>query len=106
LCARISSFARQNAPVTFARSPISCSRKGLAELSKWPQDISLSFNLSAQDISNQAFILSLLGQIMESGISPARIEFEITETAVMSDLEASKELLAELQCQRLQDRSR
>jgi diguanylate cyclase (GGDEF)-like protein len=70
--------------------------KSLAELSKWPQDISLSFNLSAQDISNQAFILSLLGKIMESGISPARIEFEITETAVMSDLEASKELLQTL----------
>jgi diguanylate cyclase (GGDEF)-like protein len=67
--------------------------KGLAELSKWPTDISLSFNLSGQDISNQAFIMSLLGKIMASGVSPTRLEFEITETAVMSDLETSKAVL-------------
>lgn len=61
-------------------------QKGLAELATWPHDVSLSFNLSARDISDQAFILSLLGQIMKSELSPSRIEFEITETAVMSDL--------------------
>ncbi|MEQ8480323.1 MAG: EAL domain-containing protein [Hoeflea sp.] len=70
--------------------------KGLAELSNWPGDISLSFNLSGQDISNQAFIMSLLGKIMASGVSPARLEFEITETAVMSDLEISKAVLETL----------
>jgi len=71
-------------------------RKGLAKLAEWPKDISLSFNLSGQDISDQSFILSLLSQIMESGISPGRIEFEITETAVMSDIETSRTLLEEL----------
>lgn len=71
-------------------------RKGLATLATWPRDISLSFNLSGQDISNQAFVLSLLAQIMESGISPDRLEFEITETAVMSDLENSRTLLEQL----------
>lgn len=71
-------------------------RKGLAELARWPKDISLSFNLSAQDISNHAFILSLMGQIMRSGIAPNRLEFEITETAVMSDLEKSRILLEQL----------
>ncbi|MCZ4289981.1 putative bifunctional diguanylate cyclase/phosphodiesterase [Hoeflea alexandrii] len=71
-------------------------RKGLAELAGWPRDISLSFNLSAQDISNHAFMLSLMGQIMDSGIAPSRLEFEITETAVMSDLEKSRTLLEQL----------
>lgn len=71
--------------------------KGLAEMAHWPTDISLSFNLSAQDISDRAFILSLLGQIMKSGIAPQRIEFEITETAVMTDLDTSSKLLEELQ---------
>lgn len=71
-------------------------RKGLAELAGWPKDISLSFNLSAQDISNHAFMLSLMGQIMDSGIAPSRLEFEITETAVMSDLEKSRTLLEQL----------
>jgi len=71
-------------------------KKGLTTLAKWPTDISLSFNLSAHDISDRFFILSLLGQIMRSGISPSRIEFEITETAVMLDIETSKTMLAAL----------
>lgn len=71
-------------------------RKGLAELKKWPDDISLSFNLSARDISDQTFVLSLLGQIMKEEISPRRLEFEITETAVMSDLTTSSAVLDRL----------
>jgi EAL domain-containing protein (putative c-di-GMP-specific phosphodiesterase class I) len=71
-------------------------RKGLAELAKWPHDISLSFNLSARDISDQTFVLSLLGQIMKSGLSPSRLEFEITETAVMSDLATASTLIKTL----------
>lgn len=71
-------------------------RKGLAELKKWPEDISLSFNLSARDISDQTFVLSLLGQIMHEGVSPSRLEFEITETAVMSDLMTSSIVLDRL----------
>jgi EAL domain-containing protein (putative c-di-GMP-specific phosphodiesterase class I) len=71
--------------------------KGLAALAKWPRDISLSFNLSAQDISDQVLHPVPAGRkIMESGIPPHRIEFEITETAVMSDLENSRQLLETL----------
>jgi diguanylate cyclase (GGDEF)-like protein len=71
-------------------------RKGLAELKRWPDDIGLSFNLSARDISDQSFVLSLLGQIMKAEISPSRLEFEITETAVMSDLATSSTILERL----------
>ena len=71
-------------------------RKGLAELERWPSDIGLSFNLSGHDISNRAFVLSLLGKIMEAGIAPNRLEFEITETAVMSDLDNARALLEQL----------
>ncbi|MEM5473894.1 EAL domain-containing protein [Hoeflea sp. AS60] len=71
-------------------------RKGLAELKRWPDDISLSFNLSARDISDQTFVLSLLGKIMKAEISPSRLEFEITETAVMSDLATSSAVLDSL----------
>ncbi|MBX9468625.1 MAG: EAL domain-containing protein [Rhizobium sp.] len=71
-------------------------RKGLAALKEWPDDISLSFNLSARDISDQTFVLSLLGQIMEKEVSPSRLEFEITETAVMSDLTTSSTVLDRL----------
>lgn len=71
-------------------------KKALESAVNWPDDISLSFNLSAQDISDHSFILHLLGKIMKSGISPHRIEFEITETAVMTDLAASRSLLGQM----------
>jgi len=71
-------------------------RKGLAALVTWPDNVTLSFNLSAQDVSDRAFIFSLASEVYEAGIAPDRVEFEITETAVMADIGASRQLLADL----------
>lgn len=71
-------------------------RKGLAALGRWTPDTSISFNLSARDLADRAFIFSLVAQVYRFGIAPCRIEFEITETAVMTDIETSRELLADL----------
>ncbi|QLF69822.1 EAL domain-containing protein [Peteryoungia desertarenae] len=70
--------------------------KGLEALRTWPEPLTLSFNLSAQDISDRSFMLSLLDMIHQNGISPKRVEFEITETAVMADVDTACALLAEL----------
>lgn len=70
--------------------------KGLLALSQWPLDVSISFNLSAQDISDRAFIFSLVSQVYALEIDPRRVEFEITETAVMTDITASRALLEDL----------
>lgn len=67
--------------------------KALDMLAKLPADISLAFNLSALDIADRSFSLYLLDRIMESGIAPSRIEFEITETAVMADFEVAHAIL-------------
>lgn len=61
--------------------------KALATAVQWPPHIRLSFNLSARDISNKACSLWLTGLIAESGFTPSRIDFEITETSVMHDYE-------------------
>jgi diguanylate cyclase (GGDEF)-like protein len=70
--------------------------QGLAALATWPDDVSISFNLSAQDISDRAFIFSLVAEVRERQIAPQRVEFEITETAVMADIAASRTLLEDL----------
>jgi diguanylate cyclase (GGDEF)-like protein len=67
--------------------------KMLATLARWPASLSMSFNLSAQDVSDTAFIQTLIERIHASGIAPGRVEFEITETAVMTDLPAARESL-------------
>ncbi|MDH4412643.1 MAG: EAL domain-containing protein [Rhizobium sp.] len=70
--------------------------KALDALELWPEDITVSFNLSAQDLADRAFIFSLVAQVHKRQISPTRIEFEITETAVMKDIAASRVLLEDL----------
>jgi len=70
--------------------------KLLTAMKTWPGDCSISFNLSGQDICDRDFTLSLLRRIIASGIDPKRIEFEITETAVMSDFQTACQLLRDL----------
>ncbi|WP_205910416.1 EAL domain-containing protein [Rhizobium sp. FKL33] len=67
--------------------------KMLETLARWPTSLSMSFNLSAQDVSDTAFTQALIERIQASGIAPERVEFEITETAVMTDLPAARESL-------------
>ena len=59
--------------------------KALQTASQWPGTTRLSFNLSARDISNASCALWLTKIIEASGFDPARIDFEITETAMMHD---------------------
>lgn len=70
--------------------------KALDAIELWPTEITVSFNLSAQDLADRAFIFSLVADVTQRGITPSRIEFEITETAVMKDIAASSVLLEDL----------
>jgi len=63
--------------------------KALKTISELPDDISLSFNLSAHDLMSPAAIENVLAMIKESNIKPNRLEFEITETAMMVDFETA-----------------
>lgn len=70
--------------------------KALDAVDLWPDEITISFNLSAQDLADRAFIFSLVAQVAARGIVPARLELEITETAVMKDIDAARVLLEDL----------
>jgi diguanylate cyclase (GGDEF)-like protein len=60
-------------------------RKTLREALTWPEDLSVAFNLSMRDFASQDGVARLIDIIAKSGIAPSRLEFEITETAVMTD---------------------
>lgn len=69
--------------------------KALAAMRTWPEDVCLSFNLSAQDIALPESITRLAELVVASGLDPARIVFEVTETGLMRDLvEAHRSLSA------------
>ena len=62
-------------------------RRALAEARTWPNEISVSFNLSARDLASRETIANIVGIIEESGVAPHRIDLEVTETAFIHDFE-------------------
>jgi len=64
--------------------------KALAEMISWPEDVGLSFNLSTHDLMSPTTISGILETVRESGLPASRIEFEITETAMMSDFNQAR----------------
>jgi diguanylate cyclase (GGDEF)-like protein len=64
--------------------------KALAGASCWPEDVRLSFNLSAHDCGSNAAVERIIELVRSSGFAPARLDFEITETAVIQDLDQAK----------------
>ncbi|WP_417684301.1 putative bifunctional diguanylate cyclase/phosphodiesterase [Roseibium sp.] len=59
--------------------------KALKQAVQWPEQIRLSFNLSAKNIASLQYAGRLASQIRKSGFDPHRIDFEITETAMIYD---------------------
>jgi diguanylate cyclase (GGDEF)-like protein len=67
--------------------------KALAAAKEWPEDVKLSFNLSIRDIDSPAAIENIRRIVTHSGFPPERIEFEVTETLIMTDFEQAQRSL-------------
>jgi len=50
----------------------------------------VSFNLSAEQVCNPSFALTILAILNEAGLPPKRFEAELTETAMMADMEKAQ----------------
>jgi diguanylate cyclase (GGDEF)-like protein len=70
--------------------------KLLATVSCWPEDIRFSFNLSVHDVTSPRTIERILELVAASGINPGRLDFEITETALMHDFDQARTALHRL----------
>ncbi|MGV1760930.1 putative bifunctional diguanylate cyclase/phosphodiesterase [Rhizobium sp. A22-96] len=76
-------------------------KKALAFASQWEEPLRLSFNLSAHDLNSCEGVLSLVGIIERSRFDAARLDLEITETALALDFEqikSSVEMLRRVGC--------
>ena len=65
-------------------------RKALADGTRLPRGIGLSFNLSAQDLASPETVLAILAAVRASGFDPHRLTLELTETALMRDFDQAK----------------
>lgn len=64
--------------------------KAILQLKQLPDDLGLSFNLSANDLTSFETVVALMNTVRKAGVEPARITFELTETSVMRSFEAAE----------------
>jgi len=75
---------------------VSLLAKALRVAVQWPQPLHISFNLSVRDLHSPQVIAKICQIVCASGIAPERIEFEITETAMLQDFDQALEGLSAL----------
>jgi diguanylate cyclase (GGDEF)-like protein len=72
-------------------------RQACRDARAWTEDIRLSVNISPTQLKDPRLGDWILQVIAEEGFSPKRLEIEITENAVVSDLQIAKAILTKLQ---------
>lgn len=70
--------------------------RALARAVAWPKPLGLSLNITAMDLAEDDFVATITGALDAAGFDPARLTLEITEQALVSDVEHSARQLAEL----------
>jgi predicted signal transduction protein with EAL and GGDEF domain len=60
---------------------------------RWPQDLVLAVNLSPAQLKSPGFALRTVRMLREIGLAPQRLEFEVTETALLNDANAARAIL-------------
>jgi diguanylate cyclase (GGDEF)-like protein len=63
---------------------------------QWPEEIWIGVNLSPSELKDRSLPARILTILSEEGLAPGRLEVEITETALMSDIVAAKAALTTL----------
>lgn len=66
---------------------------------QWPNDIRIAINISSSELRDKKTPTRIARVLREEGVAPSRLEVEITESALVSDLPAAKFILAALRAQ-------
>jgi diguanylate cyclase (GGDEF)-like protein len=67
--------------------------EAVREASAWPTDAAVAVNFSAVQFQDRNFPLFLVAVLKRYGLPPARLELEITETALLEDSTSTIEML-------------
>jgi diguanylate cyclase (GGDEF)-like protein len=71
-------------------------RQACATAARWPEDIHVAVNISAVQFRNPGLMQVIVGALAASGLSPTRLEIEITETVLLKNREATLAVLHQL----------
>jgi EAL domain-containing protein (putative c-di-GMP-specific phosphodiesterase class I) len=71
-------------------------RQACTTATTWPANVKVAVNLSALQFRSSNLVQMVVGALASSGLSPDRLELEITETALLSDGERTLGVLQRL----------
>src|SRR5882757_3807925 len=71
-------------------------RTACAEAAKWPGHLKIAVNLSPAQFRSKKLVPVVIDALAASGLSPQRLELEVTETVIMHDSEAVFAALGQL----------
>jgi EAL domain-containing protein (putative c-di-GMP-specific phosphodiesterase class I) len=71
-------------------------REACMEATKWPGDVKVAVNLSALQFRSRNLVQAVISALAHSGLSPLRLELEITESVFLAETEANLAILHQL----------
>ena len=71
-------------------------REACSEAVKWPQQVKVAVNLSPVQFRSRNLVQVVISALANSGLSPNRLELEITETVFLAETEANLATLHQL----------
>ena len=71
-------------------------REACNETANWPSDVKVAVNLSPIQLKSSNLLPTVRAALEESGLAPARLEFEITESVLLADNERTIAVLHKL----------
>ncbi|WP_432769232.1 MAG: EAL domain-containing protein [Sphingopyxis sp.] len=71
-------------------------RTACHEAMKWPSNLKVAVNVSAEQLTDPAFASVVVSALAQSGLSPQRLEIEVTESVFLRDGGGAAQLLDQL----------
>ena len=71
-------------------------REACSEAVKWPADVKVAVNLSPVQFRSRNLVQAVISALAHSGLSPRRLELEITESVFLAETEANLATLHQL----------
>ena len=72
-------------------------RQACSDARNWPPHLHLAVNVAPQQVQDPSLPERILAILTETGFAPSRLEVEITETALVNNLEVARSTLISLQ---------
>ncbi len=72
-------------------------RRACTDAKRWPPHLQLAINISPRQLRDHQMPARVLAILTETNFAPSRLETEVTESALINDLESARTILTSLQ---------